>query len=118
LGIDADAGLVGEQFRRLVAGRDPVEDRFLRGVGVDRDGRVGRAGGIDVVFSAPKSVSVAWAVGGPQTRAVIEAAQDAAVARAVAYLRERVPTARPRSGGGTREFARRPMCWPRPGVIR
>lgn len=104
LGIDADAGLVGEQFRRLVAGRHPVEDRFLRGVGVDRDGRVGRAGGIDVVFSAPKSVSVAWAVGGPQARAAIEAAQDAAVARAVAYLRERVPTARPRSGGGTREL--------------
>jgi len=104
LGIDADAGLVGEQFRRLVAGRHPVEDRFVRGVGVDREGRVGRAGGIDVVFSAPKSVSVAWAVGGPQTRAAIEAAQDAAVARTVAYLRERVPTARPRSGGGTREF--------------
>lgn len=58
----------------------------------------GRGGGIDVCFSAPKSVSVVWALGDPWQREQIEQAHGAAVARTLAYLRERVPVVRRRYG--------------------
>jgi len=45
LGIDPEATLVPEHFRRLVAGRHPVEDRFVRGPGKARTvGSVGPGG--------------------------------------------------------------------------
>lgn len=42
--------------------------------------------GWDCTFSAPKSVSQAWAYGDPETRAAMAAAHDAAVSRALEYL--------------------------------
>jgi conjugative relaxase-like TrwC/TraI family protein len=66
--------------RRPGAG-EPV---WLRAIGPDGT----RAGGIDVTFSAPKSVSIAWALG--DQRAALEAAHHAAVEAAVDYLRETV----------------------------
>lgn len=75
-----------DELRALMEGRrpgagDPV---WLRAAGPDGT----RAGGIDVTFSAPKSVSIAWALGGQ--RAALEAAHHAAVEAAVDYLREAV----------------------------
>lgn len=40
--------------------------------------------GVDLTLSAPKSVSIAWATGTPDLRAMIEKAQDLAVARTLA----------------------------------
>ncbi len=52
-----------------------------------------------MTFSAPKSVSVVWALGDPWQREQIEAAHARAVERSVAYLRERVPLVRRRYEG-------------------
>jgi len=75
-----------DDLRALMAGRRPGEGEpiWLRAAGPDGS----RAGGIDVTFSAPKGVSVAWALG--DDRAAIEAAHHAAVEAAVDYLRETV----------------------------
>jgi conjugative relaxase-like TrwC/TraI family protein len=95
LGIDPDAPLDGRQFTALMQGRHPGTGRWLRPAGADGS----RGGGIDVTFSAPKSVSVVWALGDPWQREQIEAAHTRAVERTVDYLRERVPVVRRRYEG-------------------
>ncbi len=83
--------LAPDDLRALMEGRappSPAEDPlWLRPAGADGT----RAGGLDVTFSAPKPVSVVWAIGDPGERAAIEQAHSRAVAGAVAYLRDRVP---------------------------
>ena len=51
-------------------GRHPRSGGWLRKEG----GNGGRGGGIDLTFSAPKSVSILWALGDPQQRQIIERA--------------------------------------------
>jgi conjugative relaxase-like TrwC/TraI family protein len=76
------------------AGLDPVEVLRGRG-GRDRYGaamrrianRVDvRVSGLDFTLSAPKSVSILHALGGPEIGAQVSAAHDAAVAAAVGYV--------------------------------
>jgi len=95
LGIDGSAPVDGRQFVALMEGRDPGTGRWLRPAGADGN----RGGGIDVTFSAPKSVSVVWALGDPWQREQIEAAHARAVDRSVRYLKERVPVVRRRYDG-------------------
>ena len=95
LGIDGSAPVDGPQFVALMEGRDPATGRWLRPAGADGN----RGGGIDVTFSAPKSVSVVWALGDPWQREQIEAAHARAVERSVGYLKERVPVVRRRYDG-------------------
>ena len=59
--------------------------------------------GEDLTFSAPKSVSIAWAIGGPDLRQVIEQAQDKAVARTLQHLEKRLELGRRGKGGQERE---------------
>ena len=94
LGVDPDAPVDGGDFIALMEGRHPGTGRWLRRAGADGS----RGGGIDVTFSAPKSVSVVWALGDPWQREQIEAAHARAVERSVGYLRERVPVVRRRYG--------------------
>jgi conjugative relaxase-like TrwC/TraI family protein len=76
-----------DDLRALMAGHRPGRPgEFLRGAGPDGT----RAAGIDVTFSAPKSVSVTWALGDAQVRAAIEQAHRVAVERAVRHLGETV----------------------------
>ena len=70
LGIDPDSPVAGGDFISLMEGRDPGPGRFLRPEGAGG----GRGGGIDVTFSAPKSVSTVWALAEPWQRQEIEAA--------------------------------------------
>ncbi len=95
LGIDGSAPVDGRQFVALMEGRDPGTGRWLRPAGADGN----RGGGIDVTFSAPKPVSVVWALGDPWQREQIEAAHARAVERSVGYLKERVPVIRRRYDG-------------------
>jgi conjugative relaxase-like TrwC/TraI family protein len=95
LGIDPDAPVTGTDFTALIEGRHPATGAWLRPAGADGS----RGGGIDVTFSAPKSVSVVWALGDPWQREQIEAAHAAAVERSMAYLKERVPVVRRRYSG-------------------
>ncbi|HUN78033.1 MAG TPA: MobF family relaxase [Solirubrobacteraceae bacterium] len=95
LGVQPDEPVAGDDFVALMEGRHPGTGRWLRPTGAGG----GRGGGIDVTFSAPKSVSVAWALSDPWQRERIEAAHAQAVEQAVLYMRERVPLVRRRQNG-------------------
>jgi conjugative relaxase-like TrwC/TraI family protein len=95
LGVRPSGPADGEDFVSLMEGRHPQTGRWLRRAGADGS----RGGGIDSVFSAPKSVSVVWALGDPWQREQIENAHASAVEQAVAYMREQVPLVRRRYGG-------------------
>jgi conjugative relaxase-like TrwC/TraI family protein len=95
LGVDAGQPVEGADFIALMEGRHPATGKWLRPEGAGG----GRGGGIDVTFSAPKSVSVVWALGDPWQREQIESAHARAVASAIEYLREQVPVVRRRYDG-------------------
>jgi conjugative relaxase-like TrwC/TraI family protein len=96
--LAAGIGLEGEVDRdayfRLLAGEHPVDGRTLvrrppPRVFVDASGRTRRKEpilGHDVRFSAPKSVSLLWAIGSPAVQREVEEAVDHAVRAAYAHL--------------------------------
>ncbi|MGH2879971.1 MAG: MobF family relaxase [Solirubrobacteraceae bacterium] len=90
-----DEAVRAEQLVSLMEGRHPESGEFVRRAG--SNGR--RGGGIDLTFSAPKSVSAVWALGSEEQRAGIEAAHGRAVERTLGYLRDEVPVVREGAGG-------------------
>jgi len=94
LGIEGTT-VEGREFIALMEGRHPRSDRWLRPEGAGG----GRGGGIDLTFSAPKSISAVWALGDEAQRRDMEAAHAAAVKEAVAHLTETLPTVRRRYNG-------------------
>ncbi|MFN8023910.1 MAG: MobF family relaxase [Acidimicrobiales bacterium] len=106
MGAQADAlGLVGNvdevQLQALLAGLDPVTGRSLGRALSDRttaDGRVVKAvAGFDATLSAPKSLSVLWALTGDDR--LLEC-HDVAVRAVVESLERWAATTRVRSNGG------------------
>jgi conjugative relaxase-like TrwC/TraI family protein len=95
LGIVAGEPVDGVDFIALMEGRHPGTGRWLRPEGAGG----GRGGGIDVTFSAPKSVSTVWALGDSWQRQQIEQAHARAVEQTTLYLRERVLVVRRRYSG-------------------
>jgi conjugative relaxase-like TrwC/TraI family protein len=95
LGLEAGEAVRAEQLVALTEGRHPVSGEFIRRAGAD--GR--RAGGIDLTFSAPKSVSAVWALGSEDQRAGVELAHGRAVSRALEHLRGEVAVVREGAGG-------------------
>ena len=101
----AGLGLSGrvevEALELLLSGRDPTTGTPLGRELLDRyttEGRVVRAvSGFDATFSAPKSLSVWWALTGD--RRLLEA-HDVAVTAALAHLERFGSTTRIRSNGG------------------
>jgi conjugative relaxase-like TrwC/TraI family protein len=93
LGIEG-ATVEGRDFIALMEGRHPRSGGWLRREGA----AAGRGGGIDLTFSASKSVSAVWALGDEAQRREMEAAHAAAVSEAMAHLTETVPTVRRRYG--------------------
>ena len=101
----AGLGLSGtvdvEALELLLSGRDPVSGTPLGRELLDRytaDGRVVRAvSGFDATFSAPKSLSVWWALTGDDR--LLEA-HDVAVSAALEHLERFGSTTRIRSNGG------------------
>lgn len=91
LGVQTGEPVEGADFIALMDGRHPGTGRWLRPEGA--------GGGIDVTFSAPKSVSTVWALGDPWQREQIEAAHSRAVESTVRYLRDQVPVVRRRYDG-------------------
>jgi conjugative relaxase-like TrwC/TraI family protein len=94
LGISGET-VDGKAFVALMEGRHPVTGRWLRPEGAGG----GRGGGIDLTFSAPKSISTVWALGSDRQRADMEAAHASAVAQAMEYVTETIPAVRRRYGG-------------------
>jgi conjugative relaxase-like TrwC/TraI family protein len=101
-----DFGLEGEvgedQLIAMLTGRNPVNGEPLLSMrGVRGDGPVP---GFDLTFSAPKSVSLLWGLGGPVAAQEIRAAHREAVGAALSYLqREACWT---RRGAGGSEFVK------------
>ncbi len=89
IGSAAEAlGLSGPVDRddhlRTLQGFDPRTGEAL----VQKAGE-NRRYAIDLTFSAPKSVSIAWAVGNEDVKKGIEAAQDRAVEKTLAFIEEK-----------------------------
>ena len=89
LGIQAQQ-VEGSDLVALMQGRGPATGAWIRAAGSTGV----RAGGIDLTFSAPKSVSVVWALGTEKQRSDMLDAHMIAVTEAVNYLRRAVPTVR------------------------
>jgi len=92
LGVDASRAVAAEQFRALMAVRNPATGEQLRAGGAGGEA----VAAIDATFSAPKSVSAVWALGSPELRAALEAAQERAVDAALAHATAYVPMVRRR----------------------
>jgi conjugative relaxase-like TrwC/TraI family protein len=96
----AELGLSGEveadQLTAMLTGNDPAsgEPLGLRAVG----GR-GPVPGFDLTFSAPKSVSLLWGLGGPVAGLEAGAAHRAAVDAALGYLQQEACWTRRGAGG-------------------
>ena len=103
LGLD---GVVGaDELRALVNGHDPKSGADLLAGHRERKVRV-----VDVTLSCPKSVSLLWALGTPETSAVVSIAVVEATDTALKFLEERAAFARHQQGGvrrrvGTDGFA-------------
>ena len=84
----ADFGISGavqkEEFANLLNGYSRDGQEKL----VQNAGKRNRQAGIDLTFSAPKSVSTAWSQADEKTRRLIEAAHSRAVQKALDYLEE------------------------------
>ncbi len=92
LGVDGSRPVAAEDFRALMAVRNPATGGQLRAGGAGGEA----VAAIDATFSAPKSVSAVWALASPELRAAIEAAQERAVDAALAHATEYVPMVRRR----------------------
>ena len=90
------------EFALALQGVDPKTGEPL----VQHGGKAhAHAAGWDMTFSAPKSVSVLWALSVPQERTAIEAAQRSAVTEATRYLEKEAAWSRRGKGGLIREQA-------------
>jgi conjugative relaxase-like TrwC/TraI family protein len=100
LGLEGEVG--ADQLVAMLTGRNPVNGEPLLSMrGVRGDGPVP---GFDLTFSAPKSVSLLWGLGGPVAALEVKAAHREAVGAAIGYLqREACWT---RRGAGGSEFVK------------
>lgn len=100
LGLEGEVG--PNQLKAMLTGRNPVDGEPLVGMrGVPAKGAVP---GFDLTFSAPKSVSLLWALGGAETGAEVSRAHDRSVETAIDYMqREACWT---RRGAGGSEFVK------------
>jgi conjugative relaxase-like TrwC/TraI family protein len=81
--LGLDGRVSGEQFNALIAGADPRDPsaRF-------RDGPDPKVAALDLTFSAPKSVSVLFAIAGEEVAGELVAAHEAAVRAAVEWIED------------------------------
>jgi conjugative relaxase-like TrwC/TraI family protein len=98
LGLSADRPVKREDLAALMGGVSPRDGHELRRAGGDGT----RVAGVDLTFSAPKSVSALWAVSSPYERARIEAAHTKAVAGAIGRTERDVELVRTRIDGELR----------------
>ena len=100
LGLEGEVG--PDQLKAMLTGRNPVDSEPLVGMrGVPAKGAVP---GFDLTFSAPKSVSLLWALGGAERGTEVSRAHDRSVETAIDYMqREACWT---RRGAGGSEFVK------------
>lgn len=97
-GADHLLGLAGpvdaRQLSRVLDGRDPATDQYLASRRAPR-----RRAGWDLIFTAPKSVSLLASSVGPELSETVKEAHTSAVSAATGYVDERL-TVRSRDGAG------------------
>jgi conjugative relaxase-like TrwC/TraI family protein len=98
LQLSPQAPVERDQLASLMRGVSPVDGHELRPSG----GNGTRVAGIDLTFSAPKSVSALWAVSPPYERAQIEVAHARAIASTIERIEREVGLVRTRSAGELR----------------
>lgn len=93
-------GMLQDPLTGQPLGRPPQPDRAQL---ISPTGRIRKAAktvaGFDLTFSAPKSVSVAWALADDETRERIHAAHRAAIEDVIAYAERHVFATRTGAGG-------------------
>ncbi len=98
LGLSPRQPVQKDQLSALMKGVSPANGEELRPAGSNGT----RVAGIDLTFSAPKSVSALWAVSGPGEREQIERAHTQAVTSAIERVEREVELVRGRTGGEVR----------------
>lgn len=95
LGLEGEGG--ADQLEAMLTGRNPVDGEPLLGMrGVPSSGSVP---GFDLTFSAPKSVSLLWGLGGPVAALEVQAAHREAVGAALTYMQREACWTRRGAGG-------------------
>jgi conjugative relaxase-like TrwC/TraI family protein len=105
LGLAPGVAVDRDALVALMNGRHPGTGAAIRPVG----GNGSRVAGIDMTFSAPKSVSALWAVSGPYRRAQIEAAHRGAIASEMARVERDVDLLRRQEKGVLRRSTHGPV---------
>ncbi len=95
LGLNLSGPVEPKAFAEVLQGFDPHDESAL----VQNAGLKSRQCGWDLTFSAPKSVSVQWALSPPDDREKIEEAQCTAVASAMKFLEDECSFSRRGPGG-------------------
>jgi conjugative relaxase-like TrwC/TraI family protein len=108
LGLSQSEPVGKDQLSALMKGVSPVSGQELRRAGANGS----RVAGIDLTFSAPKSVSALWAMSAPVQRERIERAHTRAVGSALerverAYVASHAPRSEPISTPPARTSASR-----------
>jgi conjugative relaxase-like TrwC/TraI family protein len=98
LGLSPNGPVQKEELSALMRGVSPASGEELRRAGSNGT----RVAGIDLTFSAPKSVSALWAVSAPAERERIEQAHTQAVASTIERVEREVELVRGRAGGEVR----------------
>lgn len=94
LGLVVGGRVQRDGFMALMRGRSPMDGRVLREMG-----KRSTIAGLDLTFSAPKSVSVLFAIAEEETSTALLAAHERAIDAALSYLeREACFTRRGRDG--------------------
>jgi conjugative relaxase-like TrwC/TraI family protein len=97
LGLEGEVG--ADQLTAMLTGRHPaMGEPLLCSAGVPGRGAVP---GFDLTFSAPKSVSLLWALGDPDTRAAALTAHERSIDAALDYMQREACWARRGKGGAT-----------------
>ena len=96
--LDLRGGVDDDGFMALMEGRDPGTGERLKRVG----GR-SKVAAFDLTFSAPKSVSVLFAIGEPALAGALVEAHESAVDAALGYLEREACRVRRGRGGARRE---------------
>lgn len=100
-----ELGLSGEvepdQLVAMLTGMNPATGNPLGLRAVSGNGAVP---GFDLTFSAPKSVSLTWALGGREVSPEVKAAHQRSVEVALNYMERHACLTRRRTGDGGREF--------------
>ncbi len=96
----AELGLTGNvdpaQLTAMLTGNNPATGEPL---GLRPVGGKGPVPGFDLTFSAPKSVSLTWALGGPEVAAEVAAAHERSVQAALDYMQAHACWTRRGAGG-------------------